>query len=87
LGNHLVDARASVTIVLLCCELSFQIVLELHQILWERHAVSLELIQLLPDQLIYLVSVMRLTLHPGEEEPELGFNALERHGFVSGLAR
>jgi hypothetical protein len=87
LGNHFVDARPSVPIVLLCCKLSFQVVLELLQIRWERHAVSLELIQLLPEQLIYLMSVMRLTLHSGQEEPQLGFNALERHGFVSGLAR
>jgi len=81
LRDHFVDARASLPIVLLCGELSFQIVLELHQILWERHAISLEFIQLLPDQLIDLMSVMRLALHPHEKEAKLCFCVLERHAF------
>jgi hypothetical protein len=73
--------RASFGITTFGCELGFQVLLELHQILRQRHAIGLELVQLLADQLVKLMQVLRLVLHPRQKQAQLGFLVFECHLF------
>src|SRR6185436_8128665 len=64
---------------LLGVELALQAVLKLHQIGRERHAVGLELVELLHDLQIQLVLVLRGRLQGAQKHADLGPGALECH--------
>ena len=56
--------RSSLSARMLCLEIP----LELNEVLGERHAISFHLIELLTNQLVEFVCILRLVLHPGEEQ-------------------
>jgi hypothetical protein len=51
----------------------------LHQVLRQRHAERSDLVELLANEKMQLVPIVRLVLHACHEEPELTLQIFERH--------
>src|SRR5690606_31402958 len=62
-------------------ELALEVLLELDEVLWQRHAVGPELVQLAHDDEIDLVAILRapLVLQLSEKEAELCLDVFKGH--------
>jgi hypothetical protein len=65
-------------------ELGLEPLFEENKILRQRHTVCLDLVELLANEKIQLVPIVRLVLHACHEEPEFASQIFERHALLLG---